>query len=67
MDLIGYILTAAAVYFLGLALFIRFGAFLHNCDDEAREMLRKHSPGRTRIHLLRKNRNPRPKPRLRAA
>lgn len=67
MDLIGYIIVAIAVYLLGLSLFIRFGAFLHRCDNEARKMLRKRSPVRTRIHLLRKSRNPRPKPRLRAA
>ena len=64
MDALGYVTAALILYLLGLVLFVRFAAFLHGCDDDMKEMLRKPS---NRFHLLRKPRSPRPKARLRVA
>jgi hypothetical protein len=67
MEALGYVITVLVIYFLGIVMFIRFGAFLHGCDNDMREMLRKSSSLHTRFHQLRKPRSPQPKPRLRAA
>lgn len=56
MDIFLKIFLAVLVYILGMALVIRFAAFMHHCDDDVRSMIRKPKNNSRRSRRLKKQR-----------
>ena len=66
MNTVILVIVGLVVYAVGLGLFIRFGAFIHHCDNEMQSMLEKN-PGTRGSFRVRSVRPTRAKARLKAA
>lgn len=66
MDALTILLVGGILYALGIILMIRFGSFMHDCDDDVRSMI-KPSRRMPRLFLRRTSRMRKPRPRVRTA